>query len=299
MRPLGDPDALISTDDLGRQPRPSRGCCTLRLHDLSRAAGSRLGRSLQGGRGLQTLRRRAHPGADFPTCRVEFSATDTKLKFMMPPAEPMARAFGRHGLGDGARVVLYSVGTMMWATRFWWMTPRARLRRRGGARRWLRPVARRRAARSRRATPRATRRRPFTPPPRPGRSSTRPRCEGRDRRCPFGSPVNDAPVPSSTGAGALALRRPGPRAGLGQRAAAKPDRSRDQALRLAPPTPWPASPAPASTRIAASSRTAVGGTPPRPSTSSCCTSSASRDLTLYDGSMGEWAKDPSLPIETE
>jgi len=22
------------------------------------------------------------------------------------------------------------------------------------------------------------------------------------------------------------------------------------------------------------------------------------DLTLYDGSMGEWAKDPSLPIET-
>ncbi len=23
------------------------------------------------------------------------------------------------------------------------------------------------------------------------------------------------------------------------------------------------------------------------------------DLTLYDGSMGEWAKDPSLPIETD
>ena len=23
------------------------------------------------------------------------------------------------------------------------------------------------------------------------------------------------------------------------------------------------------------------------------------DLTLYDGSMGEWAKDPALPIETD
>src|SRR5260370_18135180 len=40
---------------------------------------------------------------------------------MMAPAESLARAFGRHGLGDGARVVLYSIGTMMWATRFWWM----------------------------------------------------------------------------------------------------------------------------------------------------------------------------------
>ena len=40
---------------------------------------------------------------------------------MMPPAEHLALAFGRHGLGDGARVVLYSIGTMMWATRVWWM----------------------------------------------------------------------------------------------------------------------------------------------------------------------------------
>jgi thiosulfate/3-mercaptopyruvate sulfurtransferase len=23
------------------------------------------------------------------------------------------------------------------------------------------------------------------------------------------------------------------------------------------------------------------------------------DLSLYDGSMGEWAKDPNLPIETD
>jgi thiosulfate/3-mercaptopyruvate sulfurtransferase len=30
-------------------------------------------------------------------------------------------AFSRHGIGEGTRVVLYSIGTMMWATRFWWM----------------------------------------------------------------------------------------------------------------------------------------------------------------------------------
>src|SRR4030081_4091835 len=40
---------------------------------------------------------------------------------MMPAPAQLAIAFGRHGLGDGTRGVLYSIGTMMWATRFWWM----------------------------------------------------------------------------------------------------------------------------------------------------------------------------------
>src|SRR4030081_878064 len=40
---------------------------------------------------------------------------------MMPAPAQLAIAFGRHGLGDGTRAVLYSIGTMMWATRFWWM----------------------------------------------------------------------------------------------------------------------------------------------------------------------------------
>ena len=40
---------------------------------------------------------------------------------MMPPVARLEAAFGRNGIGSGTRVVLYSVGTMMWATRFWWM----------------------------------------------------------------------------------------------------------------------------------------------------------------------------------
>jgi thiosulfate/3-mercaptopyruvate sulfurtransferase len=40
---------------------------------------------------------------------------------MMPDVAYLARAFGRHGVSNESRVVLYSIGTPMWATRFWWM----------------------------------------------------------------------------------------------------------------------------------------------------------------------------------
>src|SRR5215470_15581700 len=61
------------------------------------------------------------PGADFLDLQGEFSDQDTPLRFMMPATAALAAAFGRHGVGAGTQVVLYSIGTMMWATRFWWM----------------------------------------------------------------------------------------------------------------------------------------------------------------------------------
>ena len=61
------------------------------------------------------------PGADFLDIQNEFSDRNTKLLFMMAPVAQMAEAFGRHGVGPGTRVVLYSVGSMMMSTRFWWM----------------------------------------------------------------------------------------------------------------------------------------------------------------------------------
>jgi thiosulfate/3-mercaptopyruvate sulfurtransferase len=61
------------------------------------------------------------PGADFLDLQCEFSDQSTELRFMMPDTAQLAAAFGRHGLGTDARVVLYSIGTPMWATRFWWM----------------------------------------------------------------------------------------------------------------------------------------------------------------------------------
>jgi thiosulfate/3-mercaptopyruvate sulfurtransferase len=45
----------------------------------------------------------------------------SRLRFTFPPAEQFAAAAGARGLGDGHRVVLYSTGTMWWATRIWWM----------------------------------------------------------------------------------------------------------------------------------------------------------------------------------
>lgn len=61
------------------------------------------------------------PGADFLDLQGEFSQADIELHFMMPATGQLEAAFGRHGIGANSRVVLYSIGTAMWATRFWWM----------------------------------------------------------------------------------------------------------------------------------------------------------------------------------
>ncbi|MBH5367781.1 sulfurtransferase [Bradyrhizobium glycinis] len=61
------------------------------------------------------------PGADFLDLQGEFSDTSSQHFFMMPDVAQLEVAFGRHGLDAGKTIVLYSIGTMMWATRFWWM----------------------------------------------------------------------------------------------------------------------------------------------------------------------------------
>jgi thiosulfate/3-mercaptopyruvate sulfurtransferase len=61
------------------------------------------------------------PGAGFLDLQGELSDNTTRLRFMLPPAEQFAAAMSRHGVGEGTRVVLYSAGNIMWATRVWWM----------------------------------------------------------------------------------------------------------------------------------------------------------------------------------
>src|SRR5215475_10714821 len=61
------------------------------------------------------------PSADFLDLQGEFSNESTKLRFMMPDVAQLETAFGRHGVGPDSFVVLYSIATPMWATRFWWM----------------------------------------------------------------------------------------------------------------------------------------------------------------------------------
>ena len=71
--------------------------------------------------GTHTFEHGHIPGADFLDLQGEFSDSHTALRFMMPQVAQLEVAFGRHGVGAGSRVVLYSIGTPMWATRFWWM----------------------------------------------------------------------------------------------------------------------------------------------------------------------------------
>lgn len=71
--------------------------------------------------GRQTFEAGHIPGANFLDLQAEFSDARTELRFMMPPTAQLEAAFGRHGISASSRVVLYSIGTAMWATRFWWM----------------------------------------------------------------------------------------------------------------------------------------------------------------------------------
>ena len=61
------------------------------------------------------------PGAGFLDLPGELSRQDAPVAFMMLPAARFAEVMGRHGIGDGTRVVLYSGDRAMWATRAWWM----------------------------------------------------------------------------------------------------------------------------------------------------------------------------------
>ncbi len=71
--------------------------------------------------GTKTFEAGHIPGADFLDLQGEFSDQGTKLRFMMPDVAQLGAAFGGHGIGPDSFVVLYSIGTAMWATRFWWM----------------------------------------------------------------------------------------------------------------------------------------------------------------------------------
>jgi len=117
---MREPQALMSTEDLAK----ALGRPELRVYDCTTyleptPAGS--SDPYLAVPGTKSFAEGHIPGADFLDLQGEFSDQSTRLRFMMPPPAQLEAAFGKHGLGQGTRVVLYSIGTMMWATRFWWM----------------------------------------------------------------------------------------------------------------------------------------------------------------------------------
>jgi thiosulfate/3-mercaptopyruvate sulfurtransferase len=117
---MRDPQALMSTADLAGllgQPRLRVYDCTTYLETPPPGSDD----PYIAVPGRHTFEEAHVPGADFLDLQGEFSDPTTRLRFMMPSTVELEAAFGRHGLAGDSRVVLYSVGTMMWATRFWWM----------------------------------------------------------------------------------------------------------------------------------------------------------------------------------
>ena len=233
------------------------------------------------------------PGADFLDLQAEFSETATRLRFMMPATAQLEAAFGRHGLGPGTRVVLYSIGSMMWATRFWWMLRSLGFDAAvldGGLDAWKaegRPLERGPA----RGYPPAD----FRARPRPGFFVDKhavldaTRAPGTVVVNALGAQFHRGLEPSRYG-----------------RAGRVPGSVNVPAATLVDETTKTFKPL-AQAREAFAARGITGD---KPVIAYCGGGiSATIDLfvlhqlgydglTLYDGSMGEWAKDPSLPIET-
>ena len=72
------------------------------------------------------------PGAAFLDLIEAASDTTTGLGFTLPPATQLEALFRSLGVSNDTEVVLYSTGHMMWATRAWWLFhycghPRARV----------------------------------------------------------------------------------------------------------------------------------------------------------------------------
>jgi thiosulfate/3-mercaptopyruvate sulfurtransferase len=244
--------------------------------------------------GLKTFEEAHIPGADFLDLQGEFSDQGTRLRFMMPATSLLEAAFSRHGIGKGSRVVLYSIGSMMWATRFWWMLrslgfdDAAVLD--GGLDKWKtegRPVESGRT----KGYPPAT----FKAMPRPGLFVDR-----NAVAAAVGKPgtviVNALGPQFHKGLEPSRYGRPGRIPGsVNVSAATLMDAKTKDFTSLAD---------------AAAKFTAQGVTKDKNVIAYCGGGiSATIDLfllhqlgydnlTLYDGSMGEWAKDASLPIET-
>ena len=61
------------------------------------------------------------PGAGYLDLHEELSDPEGRFVYTVPSAERFSEAMSRHGVGPGARVVLYSAVRPSWATRVWWL----------------------------------------------------------------------------------------------------------------------------------------------------------------------------------
>lgn len=233
------------------------------------------------------------PGAGFIDVAGDLSDADAPTHFMMPTAKQFAEVVGRAGLGDEVRVVVYSRGNKQWSTRLWWMLRAMGFDNAavldGGWEKWSaegRPTSALPAA-----YPPAT----FTPRPRPELFV------GKDA---VAAAMEDAGI-CTINALLPELHR-GESKRYGRAGHIPGSKSLPCAALLDPETNTflPAD--------AAQARfDAIGATPDRKAIVYCGGGIAAtldafllhqlgyEDVTVYDASMSEWAKDDALPIEVD
>lgn len=238
---------------------------------------------------------RAHiPDAAFLDLQRDFSDPASPYNFTLPSAAHFATAMERLDVGEGTRVILYSTSSPQWATRVWWMLrafgfDHAALLN-GGFQKWQaegRPVT------TLPPTPRAAVK--FTAKPRTGMFTDK------------------EEVLSAIGAGAVCtINALPPELHRGENARyGRPGRIPGSvnvpAARLLDPERNTFRPAP---EVADILRTAGVADPEQRVILYCGGGIAAtldafllhqlgyRNVAVYDHSMSQWAKDPSLPMET-
>ena len=113
------PDAIVSAEWL----QANLADPSLRIYDcttyLRYEEGS--GRPYRVESGLEDWRAGHIPGSTYLDLQEDLSEPDAPTRFMRLSPEATAAAFAKHGVGPDTRVILYSRASPQWATRIWWM----------------------------------------------------------------------------------------------------------------------------------------------------------------------------------
>ena len=116
--PYTHPEYLVTAEELAAK----LDAPNLRVFDATvflKPAPSGVG--YQAESGLARFQRGHVPGAVFLDLIEAASDTSTGLGFSLPPPSQLQALFRALGIDDDSEVVLYSTGHIMWATRAWWL----------------------------------------------------------------------------------------------------------------------------------------------------------------------------------
>lgn len=285
------PEAIVSTDWLAdnlSDPSLRIFDCTTYLHYET---GS--------GRPFKVVSGRADydashiPGSAFIDLQADLSDGDSPYRFTMLDFEELATRFGQLGIDARTRVILYSRENIQWSTRIWWMLRAIGFDNAaildGGWTKWMlerRPVSAE----------------PVSYPP--GRIAVRPRPDLFVGREAVLSAIGDASVctinalaPDLHSGENARYGRPGRIPG----SVNVPARGLLDPETLALPSPSAALAAFAEVGAEPSKRSIVycGGGIAATLDAFLLYQLGHENVTVYDNSMSEWAKDESLPIETD